>query len=91
MLLGVPSVAADVGGIHNLLENGQDGLLYPAANIDMLAEKIIEIFTKEEVTKLYSISAKKHAYKTHDGEINYRRLMGIYREIYEKNNNNLRF
>ena len=31
-----------MGGIHNLLVDGGDGLLYPAGNVGELAEKIIE-------------------------------------------------
>lgn len=86
MLLGAPCVAANVGGIHNLLEDGQDGLLYPAGDINALAGRILEIFEKEEVTKLYSSSAKKHAHVTHSGEDNYKRLLEIYDEIYRSNN-----
>lgn len=91
MLLGVPCVAADVGGIHNMLVDGQDGILFPAADINKLGDAICEIFAREEVTKLYSNSAKKHAYITHDSDRNYRTLMGIYQDIYEKNNNHIRF
>ena len=81
MLLGVPCVAAEVGGIPDLMVGGQDGILYPAGDTGKLAEAIIEIFSKDDVSKLYSISAKKHAYRTHDPEVNYRRLLEIYESI----------
>ncbi len=81
MLLGVPCVAADVGGIHNLLIDGGDGLLYPAGNVEELAKQIIEIFSKETISEQFSDNARKHARKTHDADQNYYKLMQIYREI----------
>lgn len=81
MLIGVPCVAADVGGIHNLLVSGGDGLLYPAGNTGALAEKIIEIFDKEAISEKYSDNARKHARETHDADQNYYKMIRIYQEI----------
>lgn len=78
MLLGVPCVAANVGGISSMMVNGQDGILYPAGDIEALSDAVIELFSKEEITKLYSRNAKHHAYETHDSDNNYARLMMIY-------------
>lgn len=78
MLLGVPCVAANVGGIPSMMVNGQDGVLYTSGDTDALATAIKEIFTKEEITKLYSRNAKHHAYENHDSDNNYARLMMIY-------------
>ena len=81
MMLGVPCVAADVGGVHNLLTDGGDGMLYPAGNVEALADRIIEIFTKEAIVERFSDNARKHARVNHDADQNYYRLMHIYREI----------
>ncbi len=81
MLIGVPCVAADVGGIHNLLVNGGDGLLYPAGNIGQLSEKIIEIFSKEAISEKYSDNARHHARETHDADQNYYKMIRIYQDI----------
>lgn len=81
MMLGVPCVAADVGGVHNLLTDGGDGMLYPAGDVDALADRIIEIFTKEAIVERFSDNARKHARVNHDADQNYYRLMHIYREI----------
>lgn len=78
MLLGVPCVAANVGGISSMMVNGQDGVLYTAGNINALANAVKEIFEKENITKLYSRNAKQHAYVTHDSDNNYSKLMMIY-------------
>lgn len=81
MLLGVPCVAADVGGVHNLLEDGGDGLLYPAGDVEKLADSIIEIFSKEAVAERFSDNARKHARNNHDSNQNYYRLWNIYRDM----------
>ena len=81
MLLGVPCVAADVGGVHNLLTDGGDGMLYPAGDVEALADRIIEIFTKEAIVERFSDNARKHARVNHDAEQNYYRLIRIYREM----------
>ena len=81
MMLGMPCVAADVGGVHNLLTDGGDGMLYPAGDVDALADRIIEIFTKEAIVERFSDNARKHARVNHDADQNYYRLIHIYREI----------
>lgn len=81
MLLGLPCVAADVGGIHNILVGGGDGLLYPAGNVEALSEKLIEIFEKESISEKYSDNARRHARDTHDSTQNYYKLLRIYEEI----------
>lgn len=81
MLLGVPCVAADVGGVHNLLTDGGDGMLYPAGDVEALADRILEIFTKEAIVERFSDNARKHARVNHDAEQNYYRLIHIYREM----------
>lgn len=81
MMLGVPCVAADVGGVHNMLTDGGDGMLYPAGSTEALADRIIEIFTKEAIVERFSDNARKHARVNHDADQNYYRLIHIYREI----------
>lgn len=81
MMLGMPCVAADVGGVHNLLTDGGDGLLYPAGDVEALADSIIEIFTKEAIVERFSDNARKHARVNHDADQNYYRLIHIYREM----------
>ena len=46
-----------------------------------LADRIIEMIQKEELARQYSINAKRHAYRTHDGDVNYRHLLDIYEDI----------
>lgn len=81
MLLGVPVVASDVGGIHNLLQDGKDGLLYDRADPQQLKDAICSIFSDDKLAMSMSSNARAHALRTHDPEKNYRRLLEIYNEI----------
>lgn len=82
MLLGVPVVSADVGGIHNLLTNNKDGILYDKNKPQQMKEAILRIFEDDKLAMSFSSNARAHANETHDAEKNYRRLLEIYHEIY---------
>lgn len=83
MLLGMPVVSSDVGGVHNMLKDGIEGFLYEAADIKALAGHICYIFDEKNQEQVQAMGqrARTHARLTHDPETNYRRLMEIYHEI----------
>ena len=81
MVLGVPSVAADVGGVRNLMNHGEEGVVYASGDVPALAEGIIRLFTLEDQATVLGENARSHALKTHDPEKNLRDLIGIYQEI----------
>lgn len=80
MLLGVPVVASETGGIPDMIRDGEDGLLFPVGDTKALAKAIESVFDKELAGRL-SEGAKKRARVVHDGKRNYRRLLEIYEEI----------
>ena len=80
MLLGMPVVAAAVGGIPSLINDGKDGLLYEPGNIRDLSAAI-EITWDMETALELAKGAANRAKKTHNRIINYMRLWEIYREI----------
>ena len=81
MLLGVPVVCANVGGVHNLVSDGKDGFLYPKDKTKRMKDCILRIFEDDKLAMSLSSNAKTHALKTHDPETNYRCLLDMYREI----------
>lgn len=48
MILGVPVISSRVGGVHNLLEDGKEGILYEATNVQALSNAIIKVFDAYE-------------------------------------------
>jgi len=98
MILGVPTVCADVGGISSIfygqdvqhlqqVEHPADGIIYEPGNVQQLAAGICYIFDTKNAEKVadFCEHARTHARTTHDAEKNYRRLMEIYGEMMEKN------
>ncbi len=81
MVLGVPSVAADVGGVRNMMNQDTEGLIYESGNVPALAENIIRLFAMEEEASVLGEAARSHARMTHDPEVNLRELIKIYEEI----------
>lgn len=93
MLLGMPCVSADVGGIPSIFTGGEDGILYQGhrkglnsssdleAISDRLAKSVIELWRNGDRQVEYCRNARKHAEKNHDREGNYRKMTEIYTKI----------
>ena len=80
MLLGVPCVAADVGGVSSLMGEGE-GVLCKPVSPESLTEGICRVFSLEEKAVEMGISARTHAQKTHDSQTNLNTLLAIYRQL----------
>ena len=87
MLLGVPSITSDVGGVKNLLEHEVEGFIYQCDAPYMLAYYIKKIFDSDELAKKLSLAAKEKALQLYDGDRNKSRLIQIYESI-SKNRKN---
>lgn len=84
MLLGVPCVSADVGGVKNLMTHGEEGYIYQSTAPYMLAFHIRQIFAMEDAAEAIGQKAREHARKTHDPKKNLEDLMAIYEELKER-------
>lgn len=93
MLLGVPCVCADAGGIPSIFTENVDGILYkgfspqaagekgPEAVAGRLAEAVIQMWSDSGKRDEYCRNARNHALRTHDREKNYQKLVEIYEKI----------
>lgn len=95
MLLGMPCVSADVGGIPSIFTGGEDGILYHGHVEEeernnrcdfeciskKLADSVLAIWENPEKMEQYCKNARKHAKKTHDREQNYRQMTEIYAKM----------
>lgn len=81
MLLGMPVVASDVGGIKSLLEHNKEGILYQETAPYMLADGVIRIFENNRLASYLGENAYKRACITHDREKNKSDLLKIYSEV----------
>ena len=83
MLLGVPCVAARVGGIPDLIAE-DEGILYEDGNVAALAEAVIKQLKGNENLGTMVRKARGHANYNHDPEVNYHTLLQIYNRIANK-------
>lgn len=81
MLLGVPCVAADVGGVSNMLISGKEGFVYQPTAPYMLAYYLETVFAMEDQAAAMGQAASVHAGQTHDYPANLDALLRIYRKI----------
>ena len=81
MLLGMPVVSSDVGGVKNLLIHNEEGYIYPFAEPYMAAHYINKVFSDGENAIALGLKAKNHAQITHNEQNNTDDLLGIYKII----------
>lgn len=81
MLLGVPCVSGDVGGVTNLMTHGKEGYVYQSTAPYMLAYYMKRVFAMEAEAGTMGMAARSHAAKTHAPDKNLRDLMDIYQEL----------
>lgn len=82
MMLGVPCIAADVGGVSSMMRHKIDGYIYQHNSPTMLASRVCELFSNERLCVSFSKSAAVYAHNIYDPNINAAALIGIYRCIY---------
>lgn len=83
MILGVPCVASDVGGVADMLKHQEEGFVYQADAPYMLAHYVCETFADDELALRFSARAREHALRTHDPETNNNTLVQIYENLLE--------
>lgn len=93
MLLGMPCVSADVGGIPSIFTGGEDGILYQGfrnglnneshleAVAKRLAESVVKMWKNQERLDEFCRNARNHAEKNHNREKNCEKMTEIYTKI----------
>ncbi len=81
MLVGTPCVAAYVGGVPDMAEDGKEALFYRNDDPALLAWNIKRIFDSDELAKKLSEDGHRRAMETHDLDKNAEQLYSVYKEI----------
>ena len=84
MLMGVPVVAAHVGGVPDLLTHGLQGLTYQSDAPYMLANSLVTLFENSECAVELGAQARLVAQRRHDPHTNARRTVQIYTDILDE-------
>ncbi len=81
MMVGMPVVSSDVGGVPSLLEHGREGLLVPAGDPSALAGALRRLAEDHQLAERLAAAARRRARKRHDRSTVAATLEGIYREV----------
>ena len=81
MLLGVPCVCSNAGGIPSLADDGKEVLMSNPGDVTKLKDNISKVFDDAKKAKELSENGIARAGITHNREKNYEEALRIYREI----------
>jgi len=80
MAAGLPIVSTRIGGIPNMIEDGEEGFLIEPHNPQVLANKIGELLRDPQLREKFSEAARERAIK----DFSWQKRMEKYNEILEK-------
>ncbi len=86
MLLGVPVVSSDVGGIKNLLTHEKEGFIYQYDAPYMLSYYVNKIFDNNDIAIELSQNAQRRASVTHDRNTVANTMFAIYNNVIKGRN-----
>lgn len=84
MMVGTPCVAAYVGGVSDMAEDGKEALFYRNDDPKLLAWNLKKVFDSDELALSLSEAGKIRARITHDPERNAQMLIDAYTDILEE-------
>jgi glycosyltransferase involved in cell wall biosynthesis len=83
MAYSKPVVVTDVGGISELVRDGQTGFLIPPDRPDLLAEKIIKLSINATLRSKLGAAARKDVEKNYSMEVMVEKVEQIYKKLFQ--------
>lgn len=80
-ILGVPCIASNVGGIPDMINHKENGLLYRFEEVEQLAEYIMYIFDKPTEAINIGANGRKTALERHNKKNIINQLLNIYKNL----------
>ncbi len=84
MALGKPIVASSVGGIIDLVENGDNGILVPPKDSDALEEAILKLIRNKSLAQKLGKNGKAKVYPEYDTFVMVRQIEDLYEDMLSK-------
>ena len=84
LTIGKPVIGSNIGGIPELIKNGENGFTYEYSNIIELAKKMKELFTDDKLVEQMGENAKINAKKEYSKDVYYDKIIKIYENLCNK-------
>ena len=76
-----PVIASDLGGMTELVQHGERGLLVPPGNVEALGNAMEWMVTHPEEAKDMGRKARIYALEEHSAEVHYKKLLQVYKRV----------
>jgi glycosyltransferase involved in cell wall biosynthesis len=76
---GLPVIASDLGGMHEIVSHGRTGLLFRAGDADDLLARVYELLDSPELLAAMQVGCRAEYEAKYTPERNYQLLLDIYR------------
>lgn len=81
LVVGVPVVSSDVGGVKDFIKHGENGFIYPVDEPYMIPYYIGKIFDDTELAERFSEAGRESGRRKYSAEDNGQTLLRVYSEI----------
>jgi len=79
--VGTPVLATKVGGVLDIIDHGENGLLVPPRNPEAMAESMYKILTNRELSESFATRLRKKVEESFTLDMMVEKTMEIYRDI----------
>jgi glycosyltransferase involved in cell wall biosynthesis len=84
MALGKPVVASSVGGIIDLVRNGENGILVPPRDSDALGKALLQLIRNRELAEELGKNGKAMVYPKFDISVMLKKIDGLYESLLKR-------
>ena len=83
MIMGVPVIGSDAGGVPEIISHGTNGLLFDTKNASDLSKKIDTLYENKTLRDSLVSNASKYAYERYDYDKHFDKLEEIFDALYK--------